>query len=150
MGSARVGVAARRTAGAQRRPLLWVIETGLVRLMDGLAFATYDPWNAFMVSFATSLGGGISMDFAEGRPMMASPPGGVRRCCAAFRLDLLVDLLADLRALISPARRLSGASAGKFERYDLRSPDAARRSVNRQHANADRRRWRPLTGRRRR
>ncbi|MGF6327095.1 rubrerythrin, partial [Methylobacterium radiotolerans] len=61
--------------GAQRRFVLQVIQPGLVGLMDGsvstlapvfaAAFATRDPWNAFLVGLAASLGAGISMGFAE-------------------------------------------------------------------------------------
>lgn len=60
---------------AKRRFILQVIQPGLVGLMDGsvstlapvfaAAFATRDPWNAFLVGLAASLGAGISMGFAE-------------------------------------------------------------------------------------
>ena len=60
---------------AKRRFVLQVIQPGLVGLMDGsvstlapvfaAAFATRDPWNAFLVGLAASLGAGISMGFAE-------------------------------------------------------------------------------------
>lgn len=62
-------------AAASRRFLLEVIQPGLVGLMDGsvstlapvfaAAFATRDPWNAFLVGLAASIGAGISMGFAE-------------------------------------------------------------------------------------
>jgi erythrin-vacuolar iron transport family protein len=62
-------------AGAQRRFVLQIIQPGLVGLMDGsvstlapvfaAAFATRNPWNAFLVGIAASLGAGISMGFAE-------------------------------------------------------------------------------------
>jgi erythrin-vacuolar iron transport family protein len=60
---------------ARRRFILQIIQPGLVGLMDGsvstlapvfaAAFATRDPWNAFLVGLAASLGAGISMGFAE-------------------------------------------------------------------------------------
>jgi erythrin-vacuolar iron transport family protein len=59
----------------RRRLLLQVIQPGLVGLMDGsistlapvfaAAFATRDPWSAFAVGLAASIGAGISMGFAE-------------------------------------------------------------------------------------
>ena len=59
----------------RRRFLLQIIQPGLVGLMDGsvstlapvfaAAFATRDPWNAFLVGLAASIGAGISMGFAE-------------------------------------------------------------------------------------
>jgi len=59
----------------RRRFILQVIQPGLVGLMDGsvstlapvfaAAFATRDPWNAFVVGLAASVGAGISMGFAE-------------------------------------------------------------------------------------
>ena len=55
--------------------MLRVVQPGLVGLMDGsvstlapvfaAAFATHDPWKAFLVGLAASLGAGISMGFAE-------------------------------------------------------------------------------------
>jgi erythrin-vacuolar iron transport family protein len=60
---------------ARRRFILQIIQPGLVGLMDGsvstlapvfaAAFATRDPWNAFLVGLAASIGAGISMGFAE-------------------------------------------------------------------------------------
>lgn len=60
---------------ARRRFLLQIVQPGLVGLMDGsvstlapvfaAAFATRDPWNAFLVGMAASIGAGISMGFAE-------------------------------------------------------------------------------------
>ncbi len=60
---------------AQRRFVLQIIQPGLVGLMDGsvstlapvfaAAFATHNPWNAFLVGTAASIGAGISMGFAE-------------------------------------------------------------------------------------
>ncbi len=60
---------------ARRRFILQIIQPGLVGLMDGsvstlapvfaAAFATRDPWNAFLVGMAASIGAGISMGFAE-------------------------------------------------------------------------------------
>jgi erythrin-vacuolar iron transport family protein len=60
---------------AQRRFVLQIIQPGLVGLMDGsvstlapvfaAAFATHNPWNAFLVGIAASVGAGISMGFAE-------------------------------------------------------------------------------------
>jgi rubrerythrin len=60
---------------ASRRFVLQIIQPGLVGLMDGsvstlapvfaAAFATHNPWNAFQVGMAASLGAGISMGFAE-------------------------------------------------------------------------------------
>ncbi len=59
----------------RRRFILQIIQPGLVGLMDGsvstlapvfaAAFATRDPWNAFIVGLAASVGAGISMGFAE-------------------------------------------------------------------------------------
>ena len=55
--------------------MLQVIQPGLVGLTDGsvstlapvfaAAFATHNPWNAFLVGLAASLGTGIPMGFAE-------------------------------------------------------------------------------------
>ena len=60
---------------ARRRFILQIIQPGLVGLMDGsvstlapvfaAAFATHQPWNAFLVGMAASVGAGISMGFAE-------------------------------------------------------------------------------------
>ena len=60
---------------ARRRFILQIIQPGLVGLMDGsvstlapvfaAAFATHNPWQAFLVGMAASLGAGISMGFAE-------------------------------------------------------------------------------------
>ena len=60
---------------ARRRFILQIIQPGLVGLMDGsvstlapvfaAAFATQNPWNAFLVGLAASIGAGISMGFAE-------------------------------------------------------------------------------------
>jgi len=68
-------VRADEDAGAQKRFILQIIQPGLVGLMDGsvstlapvfaAAFATHNPWNAFLVGMAASLGAGISMGFAE-------------------------------------------------------------------------------------
>ena len=59
----------------RRRFILQIIQPGLVGLMDGsvstlapvfaAAFATHNPWNAFLVGMAASIGAGISMGFAE-------------------------------------------------------------------------------------
>ena len=59
----------------RRRFILQVIQPGLVGLMDGsvstlapvfaAAFATHNPWNAFVVGLAAAVGAGISMGFAE-------------------------------------------------------------------------------------
>jgi rubrerythrin len=59
----------------RRRFVIQVIQPGLVGLMDGsvstlapvfaAAFATREPWNAFVVGLAASIGAGISMGFAE-------------------------------------------------------------------------------------
>jgi rubrerythrin len=61
--------------GQRRKFVLQIIQPGLVGLMDGsvstlapvfaAAFATHEPWNAFLVGLAASLGAGISMGFAE-------------------------------------------------------------------------------------
>jgi hypothetical protein len=55
--------------------VLQVVQPGLAGLMDGsvstlapvfaAAFATRNPWTAFLVGMAASLGAGISMGFAE-------------------------------------------------------------------------------------
>src|SRR6202042_207432 len=61
---------------AQRRLfVLQIVQPGLAGLMDGsvstlapvfaAAFATRNPWDAFLVGMAASLGAGISMGFAE-------------------------------------------------------------------------------------
>jgi len=60
---------------ARKRFVLQIIQPGLVGLMDGsvstlapvfaAAFATHNPWNAFLVGLAASIGAGISMGFAE-------------------------------------------------------------------------------------
>jgi rubrerythrin len=60
---------------AKRNFVLQIIQPGLVGLMDGsvstlapvfaAAFGTHDPWTAFQVGMAASLGAGISMGFAE-------------------------------------------------------------------------------------
>ena len=65
----------REDGEANRRFVLQVIQPGLVGLMDGsvstlapvfaAAFATHNPWSAFLVGLAASLGAGISMGFAE-------------------------------------------------------------------------------------
>jgi rubrerythrin len=68
-------VRAGEDADAKRRFVLQIIQPGLVGLMDGsvstlapvfaAAFATHNPWNAFLVGMAASIGAGISMGFAE-------------------------------------------------------------------------------------
>ena len=60
---------------AHRSFVLRVVQPGLAGLMDGsvstlapvfaAAFATNDPWQAFIVGLAASIGAGISMGFAE-------------------------------------------------------------------------------------
>lgn len=60
---------------AKRSFVLQIVQPGLVGLMDGsvstlapvfaAAFGTHDPWTAFQVGIAASLGAGISMGFAE-------------------------------------------------------------------------------------
>jgi erythrin-vacuolar iron transport family protein len=60
---------------ARRSFVLRFIQPGLAGLMDGsvstlapvfaAAFATQDPWKAFIVGLAASIGAGISMGFAE-------------------------------------------------------------------------------------
>jgi rubrerythrin len=69
------GARDREDEDASRRFILQIIQPGLVGLMDGsvstlapvfaAAFATHNPWNAFLVGLAASLGAGISMGFAE-------------------------------------------------------------------------------------
>ena len=59
----------------RKRFVLQIVQPGLVGLMDGsvstlapvfaAAFATHQPWNAFLVGMAASIGAGISMGFAE-------------------------------------------------------------------------------------
>ena len=66
---------AREDDNARRRFVLQIVQPGLVGLMDGsvstlapvfaAAFATREPWNAFLVGMAASIGAGISMGFAE-------------------------------------------------------------------------------------
>jgi rubrerythrin len=60
---------------ARRSFILQIVQPGLVGLMDGsvstlapvfaAAFGTHNPWTAFQVGMAASLGDGISMGFAE-------------------------------------------------------------------------------------
>lgn len=60
---------------AKRNFVLQIVQPGLVGLMDGsvstlapvfaAAFGTHNPWTAFQVGMAASLGAGISMGFAE-------------------------------------------------------------------------------------
>jgi rubrerythrin len=60
---------------ARRSFILRIVQPGLVGLMDGsvstlapvfaAAFGTHNPWTAFQVGMAASLGAGISMGFAE-------------------------------------------------------------------------------------
>lgn len=60
---------------ARRRFVLQVVQPGLAGLMDGsvstlapvfaTAFATHNPFDAFLVGMAASIGAGISMGFAE-------------------------------------------------------------------------------------
>ena len=60
---------------ARRDFILQIVQPGLVGLMDGsvstlapvfaAAFGTHNPWTAFQVGIAASLGAGISMGFAE-------------------------------------------------------------------------------------
>ena len=76
-GTERLSDAKRRTEdeAARRRFVLQIVQPGLVGLMDGsvstlapvfaAAFATHQPWNAFLVGMAASIGAGISMGFAE-------------------------------------------------------------------------------------
>jgi rubrerythrin len=68
---------ARRNEDEANRRLfvLQVVQPGLAGLMDGsvstlapvfaAAFATHNPWDAFVVGLAASIGAGISMGFAE-------------------------------------------------------------------------------------
>jgi rubrerythrin len=59
----------------KRSFILQIVQPGLVGLMDGsvstlapvfaAAFGTHEPWTAFQVGMAASLGAGISMGFAE-------------------------------------------------------------------------------------
>ncbi len=68
-------VRASEDAHARRNFVLRVIQPGLAGLMDGsvstlapifaAAFATHQPWQAFIVGIAASVGAGISMAFAE-------------------------------------------------------------------------------------
>jgi len=66
---------AQEEAANRRLFVLQIVQPGLAGLMDGsvstlapvfaAAFATHDPWKAFLVGVAASLGAGISMGFAE-------------------------------------------------------------------------------------
>jgi len=68
-------VKAQEEAANRRLFVLQIVQPGLAGLMDGsvstlapvfaAAFATHDPWKAFLVGVAASLGAGISMGFAE-------------------------------------------------------------------------------------
>jgi rubrerythrin len=63
------------TTASRRLFVLQVVQPGLAGLMDGsvstlaplfaAAFATRQPWDAFLVGLAASVGAGISMGFAE-------------------------------------------------------------------------------------
>jgi erythrin-vacuolar iron transport family protein len=65
----------REDDNARRSFILQIVQPGLVGLMDGsvstlapvfaAAFGTHNPWTAFQVGMAASLGAGISMGFAE-------------------------------------------------------------------------------------
>jgi erythrin-vacuolar iron transport family protein len=65
----------REDDNAKRSFVLQIVQPGLVGLMDGsvstlapvfaAAFGTHQPWTAFQVGMAASLGAGISMGFAE-------------------------------------------------------------------------------------
>jgi rubrerythrin len=65
----------REDNNAKRSFILQIVQPGLVGLMDGsvstlapvfaAAFGTHNPWTAFQVGMAASLGAGISMGFAE-------------------------------------------------------------------------------------
>ena len=69
------GARSREDEDARRRFILQIVQPGLVGLMDGsvstlapvfaAAFATHNPWSAFLVGLAASIGAGISMGFAE-------------------------------------------------------------------------------------
>ena len=69
------GALAAENVHARRSFVLRFIQPGLAGLMDGsvstlapvfaAAFATKDPWQAFIVGLAASIGAGISMAFAE-------------------------------------------------------------------------------------
>jgi rubrerythrin len=62
-------------ASEKRKFVLQIVQPGLAGLMDGsvstlapvfaAAFATKQPWDAFLVGMAASIGAGISMGFAE-------------------------------------------------------------------------------------
>ena len=83
---------------ARRRFILQIIQPGLVGLMDGsvstlapvfaAAFATRDPWNAFLVGMAASLGAGISMGFAEALADDGKLVGARRAAAARRRLRI--------------------------------------------------------------
>jgi rubrerythrin len=85
-------------ASEKRKFVLQIVQPGLAGLMDGsvstlapvfaAAFATKQPWDAFLVGMAASLGAGISMGFAEalsddgvlsgrGHPWLRGPICGV-------------------------------------------------------------------------
>ena len=69
------GARAKEDETARRVFVLQFVQPGLVGLMDGsvstlaplfaAAFATHQPWEAFLVGLAASVGAGISMGFAE-------------------------------------------------------------------------------------
>jgi erythrin-vacuolar iron transport family protein len=69
------GLRDREDDNAKRSFVLQIVQPGLVGLMDGsvstlapvfaAAFGTHNPWTAFQVGMAASLGAGISMGFAE-------------------------------------------------------------------------------------
>ena len=69
------GARAKEDDSSRRKFVLQIIQPGLAGLMDGsvstlapvfaAALATKDPWDAFLVGMAASVGAGISMGFAE-------------------------------------------------------------------------------------
>jgi rubrerythrin len=143
---------ARRAEEETRRRVfvLQVVQPGLAGLMDGsvstlaplfaAAFATFNPWQTFLVGMAASVGAGISMGFAEAmsdgpddyhrrrwphaalsdRRLLDGDGAGHRR-----RPDRAVGDRLDQGALHGhavPARRLRGGR-GRADRVRRRHPD---------------------------
>ena len=158
----RVAVLEREILTANRAPgartmtsggsfILQIIQPGLVGLMDGsvstlapvfaAAFATHNPWNAFVVGLAASVGAGISMGFAEaladdgklsgrGAPLMRGLVCGLMTTAGGIghTLPFLIPsfywatLIADRRGGGRTRRRSPGSSGATWRRRRSRRP----------------------------
>jgi len=100
----------------KRSFILQIVQPGLVGLMDGsvstlapvfaAAFGTHNPWTAFQVGMAASLGAGISMGFAEALADDGNPAS-----------DHFV-----IKTIIGYAFPVPGGSSGASERATASSP----------------------------